>query len=216
MTSVDSVEIEAKLLVPDRHVHDELCRVPGMAGFAVEPGSPVVVLDTYLDTRARALLAAGWACRRREQPGRILVTVKGISSAAHGGAGGFAEGVHRRRELEVELAADAAPALWPASPARDTVIGLIGNEPLAVLFRIYQERMTGRVLDGARLVAVVSLDDVKVEREAGGESWMEMEIELAPTGKERDLAALSAWARARFGLVPSLTSKFERALAETR
>jgi hypothetical protein len=39
-----------------------------------------------------------------------------------------------------------------------------------------------------------------------------MEIELVPGRREKDLAAVIAWARARFDLVPSLLSKFERAL----
>lgn len=175
-----------------------------MAGFELGPGTRQAVRDTYLDTRTRALLAAGFACRRREQGGRIIMTLKGTSTAG--------DAIHRRREMEVELAADAPPALWPAGEARETAVGIIGSESLVALFRIRQDRFVREACDGKRLVALVSIDEVTVEGTAGGSGWREMEVELAPGGREKDLAAAIAWARARYNLVPSLLSKFERAL----
>ena len=197
-------EVEAKLLIPDRKTLDELKRCERMAGFALGPGTPHAVRDTYLDTRTRALLGAGFACRRREQDGRIIMTMKGTSTAG--------DAIHRRREMEVELTADAPPALWPVSEARDAAVRIIGSEALVALFRIRQDRFVREAFDGRRTVAVVSIDEVAVEGTAGGSGWREMEIELVPGGREKDLAAVVAWARSRFNLVPSLLSKFERAL----
>lgn len=200
-----TLEIEAKLIVPSRKVLEELRRCERMAGYSPAPGRETVLRDTYLDTRDRALLAAGYACRRREQDGRILMTLKSTSTAG--------DVIHRRRELEVELPADAPPALWPPCDARDAALPIVGSEPLIELLRIRQLRCARQVFDGKRLVALVCLDEVMVESNGGGESWQEMEIELASGGRERDLAAIVAWARARFGLTPSLLSKFERALS---
>ena len=202
--TASGVEIEAKLLVPQRTALEELRSCAQMAGFSVAPAVQSILRDTYLDTRGRALLAAGYACRRREQEGRIIMTLKSASTAG--------DVIHRRRELEVELPADRPPALWPACEARDTLLPLIGSEPLMELLRIRQTRFLREARDGRRPVALVSLDEVVVEGAGGGESWQEMEIELVPGGRERDIAALAAWARARFGLAPSLLSKFERAL----
>lgn len=202
--NTSETEIEAKLLIPDRKALEELKRCDRMAGFELGPGTAHVVRDTYLDTRTRALLAAGFACRRREQEGRVIMTLKGTSTAG--------DAIHRRREMEVELPADAPPALWPASEAREAAVRIIGSEALVALFRIRQDRFVRQAFDGKRHVALVSVDEVTVEGTAGGSGWREMEIELVPGGREKDLAAVIAWARARFNLVPSLLSKFERAL----
>jgi inorganic triphosphatase YgiF len=52
--------------------------------------------DTYLDTRRRQILAAGYSCRRREMRDGIVMTLKSLDSAE--GA------VHRGGEWEVTLA----------------------------------------------------------------------------------------------------------------
>jgi inorganic triphosphatase YgiF len=202
----DVVEIEAKLLIPDRATFDKLLLCTAMAGFELAPPHALVVQDAYLDTAGRALLAGGFACRRRVQDGRIIMTVKSVSTAG--------DSIHRRRELEVELAQEVPPPLWPAGEARDMVIRLSEGAPLEELFRIRQERFARQAFDGGRVVALMSLDQVAVEDRGGGRAWMEMEIELMPGGREKDLAAMAAWARARFHLQPSLLSKFERALGE--
>ncbi len=202
----DTLEIEAKLLIADRRTLERLHECESLAGYRLGPGRSLTVRDTYLDTRGRALLAAGYACRRREQESRILMTLKTASTAG--------DAIHRRRELEVELAADAPPALWPPGEARDTVVKIIGSESLVQLFRIRQERFVRPAFTGDRAVVLVSLDEVVVEDGNGGREWREMEIELLPGGRERDLAEMTAWVRARFDLVPSLLSKFERALRD--
>jgi inorganic triphosphatase YgiF len=202
----DAVEIEAKLLIPDRPTFDQLLLCTAMAGFELAPPHALLVQDVYLDTPGRALLAGGFACRRRAQERRIIITVKSVSTAG--------DSIHRRRELEVELTSDLPPALWPAGEARDTVTRLSGGAPLDELFRIRQERFARQAFDGGRVVALVSLDEVAVEGRSGESAWKEMEIELMPGGREKDLAAMAAWARARFRLQPSLLSKFERALRE--
>jgi inorganic triphosphatase YgiF len=120
--------------------------------------------------------------------------------------------IHRRTEREVSLEADAPPALWPQGEARLTVLKIIGTEGLVELFRLRQERFVRCAFDGDRPVTAVSLDEVLVEGSRSGRRWRELEIELLPDGREKDIADMAARARARFGLTPSQHSKFERAL----
>ena len=56
------------------------------------------VRDTYLDTADRAILSGGYALRRREQEGSLLITLKSTTPAT--GA------IHRREEWETVLSSD--------------------------------------------------------------------------------------------------------------
>jgi inorganic triphosphatase YgiF len=64
------IEIEAKLLIPDRKTLDHLRACSRIAGYVLAQALSSTIHDTYLDTPGRTLLAAGYACRRREQDGR--------------------------------------------------------------------------------------------------------------------------------------------------
>jgi inorganic triphosphatase YgiF len=199
-----SMEIEAKFIVPGLAIADRIRALSLLGGYSLRPGHLQVIHDAYLDTPRRSLLSAGYACRRREGNGVVLVTLKGVT--------GVSGAVHRREELEVELARDTPPAAWPPSPARDKVLELAGGQPLEPLFRLGQERFVREVVDGDRRVAVSSLDSVSLVMDGRSRQWRELEIELAPAGTEEDLSVLSGWVIAKLGLRPAAESKFERAL----
>ena len=127
------MEIEAKFAVSDIETLQRLQTTDHLAGFALSTGQVKQMCDTYLDTAERLILAAGYACRRRERDEEVWITLKGL-----GGAEGA---VHRREELQVLLPADAPPTEWPASPARDRVLELIGEAPLIPLFTLQQTRI---------------------------------------------------------------------------
>ena len=198
------MEIEAKFALPDVETLQRLQAADHLAGFTLSAGQVKEVRDTYLDTADRAILAAGYACRRREQGEDILITLKGL-----GGAEGA---VHRREELEILLADDLPPAQWPASPVRDWVLQLIGESPLVPLFDLQQTRIVRRMRKGRRLVAELSLDDVFLTTEGREQTYLELEAELSPRGTESDLAAIVTCLRDEWGLKPKPSSKFERAL----
>ncbi len=206
------MEIEAKFALPNVKTSQRLQAADHLAGFALSAGQVKQMRDTYLDTAGRLILAAGYACRQREQGEEVLITLKGL-----GGAEGA---VHRREELEVLLPAEQLPAQrfdvahhgWPASPVRDRVFQLIGEAPLTPLFSLQQTRVIRMVSQGERLVAELSLDDVHLTAGDTEQAYSELEVELAPQGTEDDLAVIVTCLQDEWDLEPEPRSKFERAL----
>jgi CHAD domain-containing protein/inorganic triphosphatase YgiF len=199
------VEIEAKFAVPDVETFRRLRAADQLAGLALSAAQIRQVSDTYLDTPDRRVLAAGYACRRREEPEGIIMTLKGLR--------GLEGAVHRREELEVRLPADQPPAEWPASPVRDLALQLIGDAPLIPLFNLHQTRILRMMSQGEQTVAQLSLDEVRLSVAGRDQAYFELEAELTPPGNEDDLAAIVAHLQDEWGLKPEPRSKFERALA---
>ena len=204
------MEVEAKFAIPNRQVYIQLTRVRELAGFSLVPAGHALVADSYLDTAGGRLQAAGYACRLRADAGAIVATLKGL-----GGAEGA---IHRRREEEVRLAAwDSDPASWPESAARTLALELAGGAELRSLFYLTQRRARGDLLDGDRRVVELSLDRVRLELPGPGRPvrshYYELEAELASTGTDADLAAITDELATVWGLLPEPRSKFERGLA---
>ncbi len=199
------MEIEAKFVVPTMGIFQRLQAADRLAGFALAARQVKQVRDTYLDAADRPILAAGYACRQREQEGGILITLKGL-----GGAEGA---VHRREELEILLPAAAPPTEWPAGPVRERVLALIGQAPLRPLFSLQQTRSVRQVKRGRQTMAELSLDDVRLTSEGAEQTYLELEVELAAQGSEEELATIVACLQEEWGLEPEPRSKFERALA---
>jgi CHAD domain-containing protein len=199
------VEIEAKFAVPDVETFRRLRAADQLAGLALSEAQIKQVSDTYLDTPDRSILAAGYACRRREEPEGIVMTLKGLR--------GLEGAVHRREELEVQLPVDQPPAEWPASPVRDLALQLIGDAPLISLFNLHQTRIIRIMSQEQRTVAQLSLDEVHLSVAGRVQAYFELEAELVPSGNEDDLAAIVAHLQDEWGLRSEPRSKFERALA---
>jgi inorganic triphosphatase YgiF len=199
------MEIEATFVLPDMDAFRRLQTIDRLAGFALSVGRVKQVRDTYLDTAGRVILRAGYACRRREQSEGVLITLKGL-----GGAQGA---IHRREELEVLMPSDLLPAQWPHSPVRERVLQLIGPAPLLPLFELRQTRTARGITQGARRVAELSLDDVRMTAGNREQVYLEMEVELKPHGTEDDLSAIVACLRDEWQLKSEPLSKFGRALA---
>ena len=72
------MEIEAKFALSDLETLRRLQTIDHLAGFALSASRVKQVRDTYLDTVDRLILAAGYACRQREQDEGVLVTLKGL------------------------------------------------------------------------------------------------------------------------------------------
>ena len=200
------MEIEAKFVVPDRQVYAQLGRLRSLAGYGLTPAGVAPVSDRYFDTLDRRFLAAGYACRLRQEGDALLLTLKGL--------GGVEGAVHRRDEREVSLPAWIPdPTAWPESAARTLALELAKGAPLRPLFSLRQRRRRAEVTQSGRRVAELSLDAVRVTVGRQPVSYFELEVELKGDGTEADLAALAAALAGTWGLVPEQRAKFERALA---
>jgi len=199
------LEVEVKFAVPDRPTFQRLLEAQTLGGLPLGEGAVAQIRDHYLDTAEGALRAQGYACRLRQEDDRTLGGLKGLGQAA----GAF----HRREELEVELPGLVGPADWPPGPARALALELAGSRPLLPLLTISQTRHTRPVQGASGALAILSLDDVRVCRDAALlATYLEVEAELAPGQAEDDLKRLAAAIQAEWDLPPQPRSKFERAL----
>ena len=199
------MEIEAKFSLPDMAAYRRLQTANDLAEFNLSTGSETEVHDTYLDTADRVILAAGFACRRREREGDVQITLKGLRDSK--------SAIHRREELEISLPADRPPTRWPAGPVRDRVLSLIGESPLTPLFELHQKRFVRQVTRDERPVAELSLDEIRLNVEGREKTYLELEVELGDQGSESDIMSIATHLEEELGLVPEPRSKFERALA---
>ncbi|MGE5849077.1 MAG: CHAD domain-containing protein [Candidatus Methylomirabilota bacterium] len=206
-------EIEAKFMIPDAGVSRRLKRLRRLAGFRLGERKVVRVLDTYLDTQDRLLLAAGVACRvRRQDDGQVWLTLKEMGAAK--GA------VHRREELEFLLPADESGSRgmfaargWPEGPVRTRVLQVVGRKRLIRLATIRQRRTIRPIAQDGHTVALLSLDDVQVRAGGAVERFAEVEVELTGRGGNGGLNRLASCLEQEWGLRPETRSKLERAVA---
>jgi inorganic triphosphatase YgiF len=203
------MEIEAKFAIPDAHTFQRLLTAETLAGMSLLPGLTREIRDHYLDTREQAIRRGGYACRLRQRDAERLVTFKGLHETLR--VGGTEGAIHRRAEHETILPPGATtdPATWPAGPARALAVELSQGQPILPLFDLHQTRHIRTLTDGDRVVAEVSLDDVRV----GEIAYFELEVELTLGGTMDDLHRAVDELTTRWGLVPEPHSKFERALA---
>ncbi len=208
-----ATEIEAKFVIPDARVSRRLKTRRRLAGFRLGERKVLRVLDTYLDTKDRSLVAAGMACRvRRQDDGQLLLTVKQMGAATGP--------VHRREELELLLPAGEsgskgvfAARAWPEGPVRTRVLQVVGRKRLIRLATIRQHRTIRPVAQDGNTVALLSLDDVQVRAGGAVERFSEVEVELTGRGGNGDLNRLAICLEQEWGLRPEVRSKLERALA---
>jgi triphosphatase len=201
------MEIEAKYSVLDPETAKALMLLTHIAGYQIQPERTRRVRDIYLDTSDQRLMAAGYACRCRDDGSGSCIQLKEL---------GLNDGtVHRREEAAgvIDASTHLIPVAWPDMPVRDLVQRLRGDQPLSVLFELQQTRRIRIFMHPERgEIAELSLDDVSFQTERWQQNVTELEIELLAAGTEDDLSeimtALNAWR----GLVPQPTSKFERGM----
>ena len=201
------MEIEAKFVVTDDALAKHLQTVKAIGTLILADGVTRRVHDTYLDTRDRRLLAAGYAYRQRHaaRDGALIVTVKQIKDEA--------TAIHAREELELVLSEDVPPVQWQDSPARDRVLSISGDAPLHTLLELRQTRVKRDVMKDDSPIAEWSVDEVRVRAGNQRLKFAELEIELKAAGTPEDLAYLVERAQAEWNLASETKSKFERALA---
>ena len=200
-----NMEIESRYVVPDRLLFSKLLKLERLGPYTLRPHRSLKIVDHYLDTRGRALLRQGWACRLRSQNSHWGITLKGPKTL-HGP-------VMARTELEVSLPERIENvARWPKGPLRKQVVELVGGLPMGRLLTIRQTRHCFLVFAGSRQVGELSLDIVRVSgSDMRHKSYM-LECELLEGGKVADLERLDTFLVGGYGLIPEPRSKLQRAL----
>ncbi|NNJ11899.1 CYTH domain-containing protein [Chloroflexales bacterium ZM16-3] len=198
------MEVEAKYAVSsgDLEVVSALSQL-GPYILHAEP-EPQRQQNRYFDTADRRLGQARYGLRLRDVAGRTLLTLKGPAEVS--------EGLHRRAEYEFPHA-DPDPRTWPAGPARELAMALIGAAPLFPTITIHTRRSVIIASYQDQSVAEISLDRGVLHAGERAEPFSELEIELLPAGSESDLAALAEALREFIDLRPEPRSKLQRALA---
>ncbi|HET7377583.1 MAG TPA: CHAD domain-containing protein [Anaerolineae bacterium] len=199
------MEIEAKFAIPNAKIFRQLLKTDRLADYVVIDDRIEEVRDTYLDTADRAILAAGLVLRSRAQDQNILITLKELKTQQ-------ADAIHRREEWEVTLNEFQPPDQWSDSPARDRVLQLIGDRPLAPLVELLQTRTLRQIVKDQNYVAEAYLDRVRVTAGSAKLDFRELECELLSPGKEEDLSAIVSYLTTEWNLQFEPRSKFERAL----
>jgi inorganic triphosphatase YgiF len=206
------VEAELKLRGSQAAL-DALAALDSLGPATLGDARTVEELDVYLDTAGGALAAARWACRLRAREGRRWISCKGPAEHRPGDA------VHRRPEVEGPAPGGEASSVahWPPSAARNLVLRLAGDAPLAEVVSLRQRRTERPVAVGDARVGTLSLDRVMVEQSGdglGAFAVVELELDrgMDASGVDDVLAALQA----RPDLQPDPLSKLEHALELAR
>ena len=208
MAAGHKIEVEMKFEVTAAGSGDRYLVAPELGPFT--PGGPVDsirVEDRYVDSADWALARAGFAARMRKTSRGTEISLKAVNVS--GGR------LQRREEIEGPTDAGLVPRDWPGSHARDVVLELCGDKPLAEILTIRQLRRV-RPLKAGGTRAELSLDEVEVV--GGGrvlDSFEELEGELK-RGDEGPLEAIAGVFDLDAGLHAVSGSKLARAVLAMR
>lgn len=199
----NNVEVEAKFIIPDIDTFETLTQLTRLDEFEIKDIGVKTIVDRYLDTPARQLIRAGYACRIRESNSKQILAIKSLVTT---------EGeVHRRLEIELEVD-DDQPQTWADGEAKNLVMGIVGQTPLDTLFTLYQTRHKYLVFDQKQRIVELSLDMVSYYQPTIID-YLGLEAELVDNGTDADLARFTQALQNKWSLSVDPKSKFERAYA---
>lgn len=198
------MEIEAKFHVDDAETFLQLQQVSSLLDCNVTYVKTKEITDTYLDTKERAILQNGYACRRRAEDEGVRIALKSLGQVS--GA------IHHREELELALSEDMPPIEWPHSPVRSTVLEITNQQVLVPLVTLNQSRIVYQIERNGHALAEMSLDSVVLAYKDQVCANYELELELHKESEEAWLARLADHFEQKWHLTPAINSKFERAL----
>jgi inorganic triphosphatase YgiF len=208
------MEIEAKLLVKDAGVLENIARREHLGPYRLRAGRRRTLETVYLDTARRDLGHAGIALRIRKIGRQVELTMKEL--------GRVSKGVHRRPEWTRRLRRlPRMPFRLPRGKLGERISSVTRGADLAPLLITTVVRRALLVYRPGRrrALAEIDLDRVVLRRprrrwraspEAGAR-FFEVEVELK-AGSERDLGRIVRLLRCDYPLKPSRLSKLARGL----
>jgi inorganic triphosphatase YgiF len=150
--------------------------------------------NTYFDTRGAGLRLFGVTLRRRIGGSETGWQLK----VPHGTA-------------RIELQSRSRGKTLPPALA-EGVAGLLAGEKLDSVAWLVTIRAAYRVLDAKGELVLELADDQVESGPADGESWREVEVELGPAGKKKDLKRAGKLLRAAGATSSATRTKLDRAL----
>ena len=202
-------EIELKLVLPGPEAETAIVAKMRENDYLIKEPGQVKNIDIYLDTFDWSLLKKKLSLRYRVANGKAMYTVKSI--------GGIEEGIARRMETEIKIAAPVAvPADIPVKQVKELVAGIIYPRKLVEHIQIRTERRRYRVTspEGAEIELAFDTSSFSLRglhQPKRAQKLQEMEAELLK-GTSAALKALSSLLLHAFGYSVSTASKLEVAL----
>jgi len=202
-------EIELKLVLPGQEAETAIVAKMRENDYLIKEPGQVINVDVYLDTFDWSLLKKKLSLRYRLANGKAMYTVKSI--------GGMEEGIARRMETEIKLAAPVAvPTEIPAKQIKELVEGIIYPRKLVEHIQIRTQRRRYRVTspEGAEIELAFDTSSFSLRglhQPKRAQKLQEMEAEILK-GSSTALKSLSALLLYTFGYSVSTASKLEVAL----
>jgi len=208
VTSSDILEVEWQFAVQDAAgvaAWLDSARVPG---YTVRRQATKELHDTYFDTPAWRIHAAGYTCRVRNKGSSSELTLKSMAEAV--------DAIRSRRELTETLPPGVAVApVQAGGPCGQLIRIAAGRQPVAPIFSLHTHREIFALGDGSAEVGEIAVDTTTVpvgEEPPVRFSRVEVEVEAAAVPRARRFVELLI---AAGSLSPAGTSKFEAALEAT-
>jgi exopolyphosphatase/guanosine-5'-triphosphate,3'-diphosphate pyrophosphatase len=195
------MEIEAKFIVSDRDIFDNLMNIDNINRFDVQDAVAKEFKDTYFDTVDMAIYASGFSFRCREKKDKVVYTLKSLKSSS--------SLIHMREETEFSMSEKLPVKEWNNYVLKNQILGIIGKGTLLPLFSVEHQRTDLQVYDGQRYIAELSFDDVIIACDNNNKSYLELEVELTGDGTEADIHEIAAFFTDEIHLVAGSSSKFD-------
>ena len=231
------LEIEAKFSVSDEQTLVCLGEAPSLAGYTLGPAVQSELHDCYLDTPDGAFLAGGYAFRLRRDGERLLATLKGMGKAK--GAVHLREeheielpgmlppaqwGASPTRDIALRLAGGKSPVLLFRIDQRrltrqirdgERLVAELSGDRVQVRSSAGEVSWVGVASHESHHTSTCNPTPPAPPSDCDGsvlDRYLELEIELLPSGTEGDLERISAELQRTWQLAPDTKSKFQRAL----
>ncbi|MCD6308881.1 MAG: CYTH domain-containing protein [Candidatus Latescibacteria bacterium] len=199
------IETEIKFTVHSMDDLDRLAVLDEIAGFALDAGKTLNILDTCFDTPDLLFFREKIVFRHRRKNDRSVLTFK-----AQGPAGYENDGIYRRIEVEAPTTLtpnDITSGCRTDHPALAALRERVGDVPIAPSLTVRNRRRLRNLVGGGEALFEMALDDVEFSGPNGKRPVCELEVEKL-SGSDDDLVRIAAWLGEHSKLEPAGSSKY--------
>jgi inorganic triphosphatase YgiF len=194
--------LEARFNINDPGIFWAFQTMDQLANYELTTQQARLIDDTYLDTKNRELLAAGYICRRREQGKSVLITLTKIESSK--------TSAQQPNIWEISLEhIRENPVNWPESQVRSRVIKTVHNKQLRTIFSLNQIRITRIIQKENQVIGQANLDDVSLIIKSKEQHLKTLKLKIVASNTDIHLNTLIAALHKKWGLEPDTRTKYE-------